>query len=138
MCVSSVVAYRTLPIPDFHLALTDPLTRIPPGVVDLKWLEGTWRGQIGGRDFEARYSGPDGGQILSASKYTEAGKAAGFEFERFEEQGDSVVLTPFPEGKSSVAFRLAELDGRAGARCSRTWRTISPPGSAISALLTTS
>ena len=90
-------------------------TRLPayqPTVLDLKWLEGTWRGQIGGRDFEARYSGPDGGQILSASKYTEQGKAAGFEFERFEQQGDSVVLTPFPEGKSSVTFRLAELDGK--------------------------
>ena len=30
-----------------------------------------------GRDFEARYSGTDGGQILSASKYTEGGKPAG-------------------------------------------------------------
>jgi hypothetical protein len=90
-----------------------PLPRIPavmPRVTDLAWLEGTWRGQIGGRDFEARYSGADGGQVLSASKYTENGKAAGFEFERFEEQGDSLVLTPFPEGKASVTFRLAELD----------------------------
>jgi hypothetical protein len=82
----------------------------PPSIRDLAWLEGTWRGQIGGRDFEARYSGADGGQVLSASKYTKDGLAAGFEFERFEEQGDSLVLTPFPEGKSSVTFRLAELD----------------------------
>ena len=82
----------------------------PPRITDLAWLEGTWRGQIGGRDFEARYSGADGGQVLSASKYTRGGLAAGFEFERFEEQGDSLILTPFPEGKSSVTFRLAELD----------------------------
>jgi hypothetical protein len=90
-----------------------PLTTLPaalPSIRDLAWLEGTWQGKIGGRDFEARYTGTEGGQVLSASKYTENGKAAGFEFERFEEQGDSLVLTPFPEGKSSVTFRLAELD----------------------------
>ena len=86
---------------------------ITPHISDLSWLEGVWQGQIGGRTFEARYSGVDGGQVLSASKYTENGKAAGFEFERFEEQGDSVVLTPFPEGKSSVTFMLAELDSKA-------------------------
>jgi hypothetical protein len=85
----------------------------PPSIRDLAWLEGTWRGQIGGRDFEARYSGADGGQVLSASKYTKDGLPAGFEFERFEEQGDSLILTPFPEGKSSVTFRLAELDAKA-------------------------
>jgi hypothetical protein len=92
---------------------TAPLPRrpaVPPRISDLAWLEGTWRGQIGGRDFEARYSGADGGQVLSASKYTKDGLAAGFEFERFQEQGDSLILTPFPEGKSSVTFRLAELD----------------------------
>jgi hypothetical protein len=82
----------------------------PPRISDLAWLEGVWQGKIGDRDFEARYSGADGGQVLSASKYTKEGVAAGFEFERFEEQGDSLVLTPFPEGKSSVTFRLAELD----------------------------
>jgi hypothetical protein len=90
-----------------------PLPRVPaspPSIRDLAWLEGVWKGQIGGRDFEARYSGADGGQVLSASKYTKEGIPAGFEFERFEEQGDSLVLTPFPEGKSSVTFRLAELD----------------------------
>jgi Domain of unknown function (DUF6265) len=95
------------------LSTTAPLPSrpaAPPRISDLAWLEGVWKGQIGGRDFEARYSGADGGQVLSASKYTKAGMAAGFEFERFEEQGDSLVLTPFPEGKSSVTFRLAELD----------------------------
>jgi hypothetical protein len=85
----------------------------PPSIRDLRWLEGTWRGDIGDRQFETRYTSAEGGQILSASKYTKDGKPAGFEFERFEEQGDSLVLTPFPEGKSSVSFRLAELDPKA-------------------------
>jgi uncharacterized protein DUF6265 len=99
----------------YHLPTSPPprFPASPPSIHDLAWLEGTWRGVIGDRDFEARYSGADGGQVLSASKYMKEGKAAGFEFERFEEQGDSLVLTPFPEGKSSVTFRLAELDPKA-------------------------
>jgi hypothetical protein len=84
----------------------------PPTISDLSWLQGVWQGRIGGRDFEAHYTGAEGGQILSASKYTEEGKAAGFEFERFEQRGDTLVLTPFPEGKSSVSFPLAEYDAR--------------------------
>ncbi len=82
-----------------------------PSISDLSWLEGTWRGRIGGRDFEALYTGVEGEQVLSASKYTENGKPAGFEFERFEQRGDTLLLTPFPEGNSSTSFRLAEYDG---------------------------
>jgi uncharacterized protein DUF6265 len=85
----------------------------PPSIRDLSWLEGTWQGRIGGRDFEAHYTGVDGEQILSASKYSEEGKPAGFEFERFEQRGDTLMLTPFPEGKSSVSFPLAEFDPKA-------------------------
>jgi hypothetical protein len=82
----------------------------PPSITDLSWLEGIWRGKIGGREFEAHYTSADGGQVLSASKYIEGGNPAGFEFERFEQRGDTVMLTPFPEGKSSVSFPLAEYD----------------------------
>jgi Domain of unknown function (DUF6265) len=92
-----------------------PLPRFPaspPTISDLSWLQGTWRGTVGERSFEAHYTGPDGGQILSASKYTEGGKPAGFEFERFEQRGDTLILTPFPEGKSSADFPLAEYDAR--------------------------
>ena len=89
-----------------------PVPTSPPRVSDLSWLQGKWQGRIGGRDFEAHYTGAEGGQILSASKYTEDGKPVGFEFERFEQRGDTLVLTPFPEGKSSVSFPLAEYDAQ--------------------------
>ena len=92
-----------------------PPTRLPaysPTISDLSWLQGIWQGRIGGRDFEAHYTGAEGGQILSASKYTEEGKPSGFEFERFEQRGDTLMLTPFPEGKSSVSFPLAEYDAQ--------------------------
>src|SRR5918998_190139 len=85
----------------------------PPTISDLSWLEGTWQGSLGGRSFEAHYTSAEGGQILSVSKYTEDGKPAGFEFERFQQRGDTLMLTPFPEGQSSVSFRLAEYDATA-------------------------
>ena len=99
----------TAPLP---LGPAASLTTAPPSINDLSWLEGIWRGKIGGRDFEARYTGTEGSQVLSASKYIENGNPAGFEFERFEQRGDTVMLTPFPEGKSSVSFPLAEYDAK--------------------------
>ena len=104
-----------LPIGLILSLLPAPLPRgpaAPPTISDLSWLEGTWRGELGGREFEAHYTGVDGGQILSASKYTENGGPAGFEFERFEQRGDTLLLTPFPEGKSSVSFPLAAYDAK--------------------------
>jgi hypothetical protein len=95
------------------LSSASPPRRIPaspPTISDLSWLEGTWRGRIGSREFETRYTSADGGQILSVSKYTENGAPAGFEFERFEQRADTLLLTPFPEGTSSVSFPLSEYD----------------------------
>jgi len=95
---------------------SSPLPRLPaspPAIDDLSWLAGDWRGKVGGKEMEAHYTGMDGGQILSATKYSEDGKPAGFEFERFEQRGDTLVVTPFPEGMSSVSFPLAEYDGKA-------------------------
>jgi hypothetical protein len=100
----------------FLLDASAPLPRLPaspPSIAELSWLEGVWRGKIGARDFEARYTSPDGGLILSASKYIAGGKAVGFEFERFEEKDGTVVLTPYPDGKSSVSFRLTDFDHKA-------------------------
>jgi len=105
-----------LPIGLVLLSSAAPLPFRPaasPQITDLTWLEGIWRGKIGGREFEAHYTGVNGGQILSASKYTENGKPAGFEFERFQQQGDTLMLTPFPEGMSSVSFPLTEYDAKA-------------------------
>ena len=105
-----IVALSSAAVLSSSKTFQSPLRPSPPSLTDLRWLEGIWEGEIGDRHFEARYTSPEGGQLLSASKYTRAGKPAGFEFERFEEQGDTLVLTPFPEGKSSVTFRLTELD----------------------------
>lgn len=68
----------------------------------LAWLAGTWKSD----SFETHYTSPEGGLILSVSKHYEGGRAAFFEFERFEVRGEDVVLVPYPGGDESVSFRL--------------------------------
>lgn len=75
----------------------------------LHWLAGTWRGA----DFEATYTSPEGGMILSASKAFTEGRVSFFEFERFHVEGDAVIFRPYPAGVGSALFRLAEHDPEA-------------------------
>jgi hypothetical protein len=77
----------------------------PKGVAALAWLEGQWQSADG--KWEACYSSPVGGEILSATKKIEDGKVTLFDFERFREVDGVVVLTPFPHGKASVDFKEA-------------------------------
>src|SRR5919112_4348754 len=101
-------APRPATLPKADPSAPNRVSTYAPTIADLSWLEGVWRGKIGGREFEAHYTGAEGGQILSASKYSEDGKPAGFEFERFEQRGDTLLLTPYPEGQASVSFPLAD------------------------------
>lgn len=49
--------------------------------------------------------------ILSTSKAFRAdGKLSWLEFERFETQDGRLTVTPYPGGKASVSFTLAEYD----------------------------
>jgi hypothetical protein len=59
---------------------------------------------------EACYSGPEGGEIVSATKHVEGGRVVLFDFERFREEDGKVILTPFPRGKASVDFELVGHD----------------------------
>ena len=71
-----------------------------------------WGGQ-----FEAFYSSPEGGKILSFSELKQGGKSVYFEFERFETKGAGkgrgIVLTPHPKGKAAASFELVTLDRKA-------------------------
>jgi len=82
---------------------------------DLAWLAGSWAGEIQGAGsttrFEAHYTTPQGGVILSTSKAFRAeGKLSWFEFERFEVRDGALVVIPHPNGKASVPFTLLEHD----------------------------
>jgi len=76
----------------------------------LAWLEGSWRGEVGGSAYEAVYSSPNGGTIVSASKQTQGDRTQMFDFETFEVKGSDVFMTPYPGGKKSVSFRLEGHD----------------------------
>lgn len=89
-----------------------------PGTVrleDLSWLAGSWSGEVKGAApgtrFETHYTTPQGGVILSSSKaFSQEGKLRWFEFERFETRDGVLQVTPYPNGKASVSFALAEYD----------------------------
>ncbi len=76
----------------------------------LAWLEGTWHGKVGGSDYEAVYSSPKGGTIVSASKQSQGDRTQMFDFETFEVRGSDIFMTPYPGGKKSVSFRLEGHD----------------------------
>ena len=63
----------------------------------------------GGR-FEAHYSTPDGGRILSHSRLFADGRERYYEFEVFEPHGELVQLLPFPKGKPATGFMLKSHD----------------------------
>lgn len=77
----------------------------------LSWLEGRWRGTTSdGETFEALYSSPEGGVILSVNKCFAGERLLFTEFERFEAREGKVVMTPFPDGQRACTFDLVEHD----------------------------
>jgi hypothetical protein len=87
---------------------------VKPGdrIASMTWLAGKWTGKIWGGDWVCRYTAPEGGMILSTSKLLHGGKASYFEFERFDVQGDAVMMSPYPKGKLAAVFKLTELEGK--------------------------
>ncbi len=84
-------------------------------IEDLSWLAGSWSGEVRGAKaasrFEAYYTGPKGGVILSTSKaFRPEGQLAWLEFERFEVRDGVLTVTPYPGGRASVPFTLVEHD----------------------------
>jgi len=77
----------------------------------LKWMSGTWSGEMWGGVFTAYYSTPEGGKILSYSSLTKDGKQAFYEFEKFDAQKGEVVYVPFPGGKRAHHFLLKNSSG---------------------------
>jgi hypothetical protein len=74
----------------------------------LAFLQGTWRNAW----FEATYTSPEGGMVLSVNKEFREGKVAFFEVERFDVRDGRVTMQPFLNGKQApVSFPLVELVG---------------------------
>ena len=91
-------------------AAQDPLPKPSDILASLEWLEGAWRGQVNMNVFEASYTSPEGGEILSCSKEIANGRCVFYELERFLVEKDEVVLVPHPGGKASIKFPLSDWD----------------------------
>jgi hypothetical protein len=78
-------------------------------IQDLAWLTGHWTGTYQGLPMEAHYGDSSGGMILGMTKIASSAKAEFFEFEKIAEEGQSLVLRPFPFGKGGVPFSLKEM-----------------------------
>jgi hypothetical protein len=87
-----------------------PSAAVAP-ITSLAFLEGTWVGTMEGERFEASYSSPAGGKMVSWSKGFAGPKVEFFELEVFEERKGTLVVTPFPDGKRAASFTLASLEG---------------------------
>jgi hypothetical protein len=84
------------------------------GVAALAWLQGSWRTADGDSVWEAVYSSPEGGEVVSASKEIAGGKVTTYDYERFFEKDGKVVFSPYPHGKKSKhEFPLESLDAGA-------------------------
>jgi hypothetical protein len=93
-----------------HYLARRPTDSQPKQGNGLSWLEGSWQGDFEGNPFEAHYTSPEGGSILSMSKEFLKDGRCWIEFERFTISGDSVLLTPYPQGEKSVSFVLTGHD----------------------------
>jgi hypothetical protein len=83
------------------------------GLAALSWLEGGWEGENRMGRWETSYTSSAGGSMLSSMKLTGGGKEKNFDFERWREEGGTVVMTPFPRGAASVDFKATSVDGAA-------------------------
>ncbi len=87
-----------------------PAEPAPASVADLGFLAGSWKGGDGTSEWEACYSTPSGGLVVSATKELKGGRAVMFDFERFQMKGETLIVVPYPFGKASKEFPLKALD----------------------------
>jgi len=81
-------------------------------IAAMDWMAGTWSGSMWGGTFEAYYTTPEGGRIISHSRLIKNDKEAFYEFEMFEVRDGAVQMAPFPSGKRVVGVTLVDLDSK--------------------------
>ena len=79
-------------------------------IADMKWISGEWSGQAWGGTFNALYTLPSSGTVISHSRLMKGEKVAFYEFEVFEEVDGKVVMQPYPGGRKATSLTLTTHD----------------------------
>ena len=81
---------------------------------DLSFMSGCWKGKLTGQEgtVEERYAPAAGGVMLGTSQTVVNGRTAFFEFIKVEQTDGGIVMTPAPQGKPSVPFKMVRLEGK--------------------------
>jgi len=74
----------------------------------LRFLEGTWRAQIGDATTEEVWTAVSGGTVVGIGRVVSGERTLFFEWMLIASSGDDVVLWAFPRGGEPVPFRLVE------------------------------
>ncbi len=75
-------------------------------ITTLSFLTGSWEGKAWGGTYRAHYTPPSGKTLLSFSQLYKKNKAVYHEFERFTIRNNTVILTPYPQGRPAKSFTL--------------------------------
>jgi len=81
----------------------------PPGLAQLAWLEGCWRGVANDREFREHWLPLRGDLLVGVSHTVMEGKTVGFEYLRLESRGPDVFYINSTPGQKELPFRLAEV-----------------------------
>jgi len=80
---------------------------------EMTWLAGDWAGDMWGGRFNAYYTTPEGGKVISHSRLMHGEEESFYEFEVFEAHENGVRLQPFPGGKKASSFVMKSHDSKA-------------------------
>lgn len=75
-------------------------------IESLAWMAGCWKGNVGGGIWREHWMAPEGGTMLSMSRYIKEGKTAFTEFTRIEERDGGLVFIAVPIDQPKVEFKL--------------------------------
>jgi hypothetical protein len=81
----------------------------PPGLAQLAWLEGCWRGVANDREFREHWLPLRGDLLVGVSHTVMEGKTVGFEYLRIEGHGPDVFYVNSTPGQKELPFKLAEV-----------------------------
>jgi hypothetical protein len=99
-----------IPVPVYALLLATlfQVSPAPPGVEQLAWMAGSWKGDSGGAAVEEHWTAPSAGSMIGMNRTVFGGRKVSFEFLRIEARPDGVFYIASPGGRPPTPFKLKE------------------------------